>query len=184
MGDYFQFSSVFIKKITKPKFFLKKNQNWFKLTGFSSVLVLEKKPVQTSLTRVFFGLDLVQFFRFYTYKTETEPADFFKILICFSSRFSFFSYFFNFLNFFSFFNFFSPIDFIIIIIGKGGLLLYKVKSLLTCSGPKLKLLFRSLFCSQNQAHRSTIMFFHQSIPRPDHTRRRRRTSQGEKNRKF
>jgi len=36
-GDYFRFGSVFFKKITKPVFFLKKNQNLFKPTGFGLV---------------------------------------------------------------------------------------------------------------------------------------------------
>jgi hypothetical protein len=35
----------------------------------------------SSLARFFFGLGSVRFFRFFAYKTETEPADFFKILI-------------------------------------------------------------------------------------------------------
>jgi hypothetical protein len=41
------------KKVTKPKlFFLKKNRNRVKPTGFGSVF-LGKKPVQTGLTRFF-----------------------------------------------------------------------------------------------------------------------------------
>jgi len=43
------------KKVTKPNFFLKKNQNRVKPTGFCSVRFgfLGKKPVQTGLARFF-----------------------------------------------------------------------------------------------------------------------------------
>jgi hypothetical protein len=51
--------SVFIKKITKPNFF-KKKQNRFKPTDFGSVF-LEQKPVQPSLAR-FFGFSSVFFY--------------------------------------------------------------------------------------------------------------------------
>ena len=73
-GDHFRFGLVFIKKITKLKFF------YLKIP----------KPVQTGLARffslarfflVFFGFGSVQFFQFQTY--ETEPVGFFKILIGF-----------------------------------------------------------------------------------------------------
>jgi len=56
-GDHFRFDSVFIKKITKPNFFLKKpksNQNQLKF--------FRTKPVQTGLAW-FFRFDLV-FYRF------------------------------------------------------------------------------------------------------------------------
>jgi hypothetical protein len=102
MSDYFQFSSVFIKKIIKPKVFLKKP----KLVQTNRFQFGSDFRTKTSSNRFdsvfsgFFGLGSVWFFRFYAYKTETEPADFFKILIFFFLRFSFFSYFFNFLNFF------------------------------------------------------------------------------------
>jgi hypothetical protein len=51
------------------------------------------------LARFFSGLDWV---RFQAYKTETEPAGFFKILIGFLSRFDFFYFFSNFLDLISF----------------------------------------------------------------------------------
>ena len=52
-GDYFRFHLVFIKKkVTKPKFFLKKNRNRFKPTGFGSIQFFRTK---TGLAR-FFGL--------------------------------------------------------------------------------------------------------------------------------
>jgi len=64
-GDYFLFGLIFIKKIIKPKFFLKKkNRNRFKPIGFG---FLGQKPVQTGLTlffrfgSVFFGLGSVRF---------------------------------------------------------------------------------------------------------------------------
>jgi len=47
--DLVQF--LYIKKVIKPVFF-KKTRNWFKLTGFGSV-ILEQKPVQTD--RFWFG---------------------------------------------------------------------------------------------------------------------------------
>jgi hypothetical protein len=49
------FGLVFIKKkVIKLKFFLKKNQNRFKLTGFGSVRFFGQKPVQTGLAWFFF----------------------------------------------------------------------------------------------------------------------------------
>jgi hypothetical protein len=65
------------------------------LFRFGSV-ILEQKPVQIS----FFGLARffsvwVRFFRFQTYKTETKPVNFLKIIISFFSQFGFFSYFFS-----------------------------------------------------------------------------------------
>jgi len=59
----------------------------------------------SGLARFFSGLGSVQFFRFQAYKTETEPAGFFKILIGFFSRFGFFGYFFLFSRFNWFFDF-------------------------------------------------------------------------------
>jgi hypothetical protein len=84
---------------------LENKRNWFKPTGFGSV-ILGKKPVQTDLLGFFrFGFGLAQFFSglvwffwFQAYKTETEPVDFFKILVGFFSRFGFFSYFFLFFS--------------------------------------------------------------------------------------
>jgi len=78
-GAHFRFGSVFIKKITKQNFF-KKNRNRFKPTGFGSVF-------RTKTGSNWFGLvfsvwlGLARFFQFQAYKTETEPAGFFKILI-------------------------------------------------------------------------------------------------------
>jgi len=60
MGDYFQFGSVFIKKIIKAGFF-KKIETGFKPTSFDLVN-LEKKLIWlgfSDLTRFFFGLGLV-----------------------------------------------------------------------------------------------------------------------------
>ena len=80
--DYFRFDSVFIKKIIKLNFFLKKPKpiqtNRFQ---FGSVRFFR---IKTSLARFFrfgsvffpvffFGLGLVRFFWFQAYKTETEP---------------------------------------------------------------------------------------------------------------
>ena len=62
------------------------------------------------LSRFFSGLGSVRFFQFQTYKTETEPVGFFKILIGlidFFSRFSFFGYFFLLSRFSRFFDFFT-----------------------------------------------------------------------------
>jgi hypothetical protein len=88
-GNYFRFGSVFIKKITKSNFFFKKpkpGQTYRFRFGF-----LGQKLVQTSLAQfsgflgfssVFFGLARFgSIFPVFTYKTETEPAGFFKILI-------------------------------------------------------------------------------------------------------
>jgi len=47
MDDYFLFDLVFIKKIIKLVFYLKKP------TGFGSVQLFKKKPVQTGLARFF-----------------------------------------------------------------------------------------------------------------------------------
>jgi hypothetical protein len=109
-GDYFQFGSVFIKKITKSNFFFKKTKTrsnlpvsvWFfrAKTGsnwFGSIFPVFS--VFSGFGSVFFGLTRffsVLFSRFFTYKTETEPAGFFKILIGligFFSQFNFFGFF-------------------------------------------------------------------------------------------
>jgi hypothetical protein len=97
------------KNNNKTKFFLKKNQNRFKPTDFSSVWFFKKKPVWLSFFSfaLFFpvllgffsicsGLGSVWFFRFQAYKTE--PVSFFKILIGlidFFSQFGFFYCFFS-----------------------------------------------------------------------------------------
>ena len=65
-GDHFRLGSVFIKKSNQTEiiFFLKKNRNRVKPTGFGSVRFgfLGQKPVQTVLARFFrFWLG---FFRF------------------------------------------------------------------------------------------------------------------------
>jgi hypothetical protein len=106
-GDYFLFGSVFIKKVTKPKFFFKKTK-----TGSNRLVsvrfgFLRQKPVWLGFFqfgfvffRFFFGLSLIRFFRFQAYKTE--PIGFFKILIGligFFSRFGFFKFFLVFLVF-------------------------------------------------------------------------------------
>jgi hypothetical protein len=96
-GDYFLFGLFFIKKkVIKPIFFKKKPKpvqtDRFRF-GF-----LGQKSVQTGLARFFWfgsffsGLGSVRFFQFQAYKSETEPVGFFKILICFFSRFGFFKF--------------------------------------------------------------------------------------------
>jgi len=85
------------KKVTKPKFFFfeKKTEtgsNRPVSIRFSSVF--REKTGSNRFGSVFFWFffcfSSVRFFRFFAYKTETEPADFFKILIgfFFSSVFS------------------------------------------------------------------------------------------------
>jgi hypothetical protein len=54
----------------------------------------------------FFGLGSVRFFQFQTYKTETEPVGFFKILIGFFTVGFFRLFFFRFSQFTRFFDFF------------------------------------------------------------------------------
>ena len=82
------------KKVTKPKFFFEKKTETESNRPFSVRFgFLGKKPVQTGLARFFrFGSVLARFgsvffcfgsVRFFAYKTETEPAGFFKILIGF-----------------------------------------------------------------------------------------------------
>jgi len=113
-GDYFWFGSVFIKK---TKQILKKTWNRFKPTGFGSVWFFMTKTgsnrfgsvfqfgsVFFRFGSVFFNLGSVQFFRFQTYKTETEPNRlFFQNFNRFFSRFGFF----RFSRFNRFFSFFS-----------------------------------------------------------------------------
>ena len=127
------------KKITKPKFFFLKKKPKPGQTDrfrFGSVF-LGQKPVQTDLARFFrfwlgflgfgsvfsvwrgfsglarffVGFGSVRFFWFFGYKTETEPAGFFKNLIGligFFFRFGFFGYFFFLFSRFSrFFGFFA-----------------------------------------------------------------------------
>jgi hypothetical protein len=57
-GDYFLFNLIFIYKKNQIEFFFKKNRNWFKPTGFSSVRFgfLRQNPVQIGLARFFSGL--------------------------------------------------------------------------------------------------------------------------------
>jgi hypothetical protein len=50
-GDHFRFDSIFIKKITKPKFFFKKNRNQFKPTGFGSVWFFQFRLIKPKLNR-------------------------------------------------------------------------------------------------------------------------------------
>jgi hypothetical protein len=82
-GDYFQFGSVFIKKVIKSK--LKKPKpvqtNQFKPVwlGFFSLDRFGFVFFRFGSIFVFSGLGSVQFFRFQTYKTETKPVIFFKI---------------------------------------------------------------------------------------------------------
>jgi hypothetical protein len=80
------------KKVTKPKkkIFEKKNRNRVKPTGFGSVRFFRAKTGSARFFRfgsVFFwffvGFGSVRFFQFFGYKTETEPAGFFKNLIGF-----------------------------------------------------------------------------------------------------
>jgi hypothetical protein len=88
-GDHFRFDSVFIKKSNQTEFFfLKKNRNRTK-TDWVRFRFLGQKPVWLGFFRfcsvfsfgsVFFPVS-VRFFRFFAYKTGTEPAGFFKNLI-------------------------------------------------------------------------------------------------------
>jgi len=82
---------------------------WLGFLGFGSVFVgLARFFSGFFFVSVWFGT--VRFFWFFAYKTETEPAGFFKILIGlidFFFRFSFFSFFFSgFLNLINFSVFF------------------------------------------------------------------------------
>ena len=115
-GDYFWFRLVFIKKSNQIKIiiFLKKkpkpNRNRVKPTGFSSVrfgflgqkpvwlvfpVLARFFPVWLSFFLVFCRFRFGSVFLVFCYKTETEPAGFFKNLIGFFFRFGFFSYFFS-----------------------------------------------------------------------------------------
>ena len=114
------------KKVTKSNFFLKKNRNQTE-TGSNRPVSVRfgfsgQKPVQTGLARfsrfwlgffrfwlgfflVFcrFQFDLVRFFRFFIYKTETEPTGrFFQKF----NRFFFGYFFFRFSRFNRFSGFF------------------------------------------------------------------------------
>ena len=74
-GDYFRFGSVFIKKITKPKFFFlkkkpKPNRNRVKPTGFGSVCFFRAKTGSNRFGSVFpvlarFSRFWLGFFRFW-----------------------------------------------------------------------------------------------------------------------
>jgi len=113
-GVYFQFGSVFIKKITKPNFF-KKNRNRTETGSNRPVLVRFGFLEQNRFWLGFFGSawfwhGLAWFFfpvffgsRLKKNQNQTKPIDFFKILIGFFSWFSFFDYFFS--------GFFGLIDF-------------------------------------------------------------------------
>jgi hypothetical protein len=115
-GDHFRFGLVFIKKkVTKTSFFfLKKNQNRFKPTGFRSV-ILGKQPVQTDrlgffqFGSIFLGLGLVWFGFFgFRFIKPNWTGQFFKN----SNRFNRFFFmirllFFDFLGLIGFFVFFS-----------------------------------------------------------------------------
>jgi hypothetical protein len=112
------------KKVTKPKYFFKKNRNQFKLTGFVSVRFFRTKTGSNWFGLFFrFGSVLARFFadlaRFFSVwvrfgffgfrliKPKLNWPVFFKILIGligFFSRFDFFGYFFSgFLSFLGFF---------------------------------------------------------------------------------
>ena len=120
-GDHFRFGSIFIKKSNQTKIFFKKNRNRTE-TGSNwpvSVRYFRAKTVRffrfwlgflcfgsvfsvwlgfSGFFRFFVGFGSVRFFRFFGYKTETEPAGFFKNLIGligFFFRFGFFGYFFS-----------------------------------------------------------------------------------------
>jgi hypothetical protein len=86
MGDYFWFDSVFIKKLIKSKFSLKKLEtDQFR---FSFVGKNQFKPVWLGFFGLaLFWLDFFQFesvfFRFQAYKIETELVGFLKFLIGF-----------------------------------------------------------------------------------------------------
>ena len=101
-GDHFQFGSVFIKKSNQTENFLKKKTKT-EPTGFGSVRFFRAKTGSNrfgSVFSIFFGFGSIFsvlarfFFRFFSvsvrfglvflvfaYKTETEPAGFFKIFI-------------------------------------------------------------------------------------------------------
>jgi hypothetical protein len=100
------------KKLTKPKFFLKKTE-----TGSNRFGLVFPVRLGFSGSARFFRFGLVFFcsvFWFFAYKTETRPASFFKILIgligfFFDSVFLVF-FFFSFLNLINFLVFFSFLD--------------------------------------------------------------------------
>ena len=103
----------YLKKLSNWILKKKPNRNRFKPTSFGlgRFGFFWQKPVQTGLARfwigffgltwfflVFFCLGSVRFFRFQTYKTETEPVGFFKILIDFFTVGFFRLFFSGFLN--------------------------------------------------------------------------------------
>ena len=100
------FGSVWflLKKTNQTEFFL--NRNRFKPTGIGSVRFFRTKTGSNRFSSVCFLFDSICFLffrfgfgsvRFFAYKTETEPADFFKILIGLIDFFYsiFFGYFFS-----------------------------------------------------------------------------------------
>ena len=120
-GNYFRFNSIFIKKKKiKLRFFLKKTEtgsNRPVLVRFGSVFKIKTGSNRFGSVLVrffqfdlvfsrFFGLGSVRFFQFQTYKTETEPVGFFKILIGFFTVGFFRLFFFRFSQFTRFFDFF------------------------------------------------------------------------------
>ena len=132
--DHFQFGSVrfLSKKVTKPKFFLKKNRNQVKPTGFGSVRFFRAKTGSNRFGSVFpvwlgfsvlarFFLVWLGFFRFFrfwfgsvwffAYKTETEPnrtGQFFQNFNRFFFSVRFFRLFFFWFSWFNrFFRFFA-----------------------------------------------------------------------------
>jgi hypothetical protein len=116
MGDYFQFSLVFIKKnITKLNFFLKKskpNRNRFKPTGFGSFFKTKTGSnlfgsVFSGLTRFFLGFFRFRFGFFDFGFIKSNRLVFFKILIGFSHDSVFSVIVFCFSGFNRFFSFFS-----------------------------------------------------------------------------
>jgi hypothetical protein len=118
--DYFQFSSVFIKKNNQTNFFLKKNWKQTE-TGFGSVRFFRTKTDSNRFGSGFwfgsvfsvwlgffrFGFGSVRFFGFKLIKPKPNRISrFIQNFNRFFLQFSFFSYFF--LDFFSFLVFFSP----------------------------------------------------------------------------
>jgi hypothetical protein len=115
--------SFFKKKKTNQNFKKKKtkpNRNRVKPTGFGSVFQGKNrfKPVWLGFSGfglVFLVLARFRFgsVRFFTYKTETEPAGFFKILIGFFFDSVFSIFFSSFLALIGFSIFFSPLIFLL-----------------------------------------------------------------------
>jgi hypothetical protein len=113
--DRFQFGSVWFFRVKTGSnqfgsvfpVFARFSRFWLGFFRFFSVWLGFSVWIGFSgLARFFVGFGSVRFFRFLVYKTETEPAGFFKILIGligFFFRFDFFGFFF----WFSWFNRFS-----------------------------------------------------------------------------